>query len=282
MAAKRWALLCRPEVEDTFEVTIENADKLGLEIDEENVIRGIERHKKIYQWNEQQYDADKVVYAGDKILMVNQQTFTKEKLGQIPKEIPKSLTLQRQKKVWVFKSTLLWKYRLGDPGLKIEPGQTPHWGELMVAILYANMEKDGEKKVVKEQVKVRQTGSSYWKFEPGETLQNEFQEGHSVTFLSQEEGLKDKVEHIVSAGDVLIPPCCFPFCYHWGRFHIFHDKQVDSILDSHFSETSDEIQKNKKALRSVMNVGEGVTMKDLTFGRKDFLEKQEQSQWTKI
>jgi len=185
----------------------------------------------------------------------------------------------------VFKSTLTAKYEgEGGRGLWVErpSGQTTYRDELMVAILYANIEKDGEKKVVKERVKVKQylRNWSYWKFEPGETLKNKFEEGHSVTFLSQEEGLKDKVEHIVSAGDVLIPPCCFPFCYHWGRFHIFHDTQVDSILDSHFSETSDDDHKN--ALRSVMNVGEGVAMKDLTFSRKDFLEKQEKSQWTKI
>mmetsp|Transcript_74844 Transcript_74844/g.167717 ORF Transcript_74844/g.167717 Transcript_74844/m.167717 type:complete len:488 (-) Transcript_74844:64-1527(-) len=50
-----------------------------------------------------------------------------------------------------------------------------------------------------------------------------------------EKGINDNKEdwqHLISNGDIFIPPCCVPCCCYAGREHIYSDSQLKELLDT--------------------------------------------------
>lgn len=43
---------------------------------------------------------------------------------------------------------------------------------------------------------------------------------------------KDQWEHLISNGDIFIPPCCVPCCCYAGREHIYSDSQLKELMDT--------------------------------------------------
>eukprot|EP00415_Alexandrium_ostenfeldii_P001104 UN1104 len=59
--------------------------------------------------------------------------------------------------------------------------------------------------------------------------------GNDAAMEDEEKFIKDHTpnwKHLVSDGDVFIPPCCIPCCCYAGREHIYDDHKIQEIIES--------------------------------------------------
>jgi len=68
-------------------------------------------------------------------------------------------------------------------------------------------------------------------------------------------------KHLVSGGDIFIPPCCIPCCCYSGREHIYSDRKIKNIIDKFVLNGETQLRPPlQEYLKMSMNLDEGVSM----------------------